>query len=155
MNILYLVLHKSTVSRKFMECIRWSLPPPDLRTFVFQTYLKIGLVSALMFKIYFKIKNHTLWANSLILIKFISWYWIFVCQVLLLLFCIFKDLRISIYFQGKETEHSPTNLLGLDTVDDGVHQRWEKDVDVAISTWTTGERCLPKRCIIVRLMTGM
>lgn len=49
----------------------------------------------------------------------------------MLLFCFFKDLSTSIYFQRKESEYSATNLLGLDTVDDGVHQRWKKDVDVA------------------------
>ena len=75
----------------------------------------------------YKIKNHRLWANALIPIKL----GLHSVCLLLLLFCSLKDPNISIYFQRKESEHSTPNPLGLDAVDDGVHQRREKEVDVA------------------------
>ena len=37
-----------------------------------------------------------------------------------------------------------TDLLGLDAVDDGVHQGWEKDVDVAHEDMDRRREVLPK-----------
>lgn len=47
-------------------------------------------------------------------------------------------------FQRKKSEHSATNLLRLDTVDDGVYQRWEKDIDVAHEDMDHGGEMLAK-----------
>lgn len=95
------------------------------------------------FKVCFKIKDRGLMAKALIITEFI-FVLVFLCLLLLLLFCFLKDLHISIYFQRKEFEHSATNLLGLHTVDNGVHQRWEKDVDVAHKDMDDGGEMLAK-----------
>ena len=47
-------------------------------------------------------------------------------------------------FQGKQSLDSHSYLLSLDTVYDGVHQRWEKDVDVAHEDLNQWREVLPK-----------